>query len=113
MARLTVVAPPDLAVGFRLAGTDVVPVEDAGETAAALEHLGADPEVGVIGVYAPFFDDLAPDTRRRWEESVAPVVIAVPVGAAGTGARDHRARLASLLQRAIGYRISFGGEDEA
>jgi vacuolar-type H+-ATPase subunit F/Vma7 len=113
MARLTVIAPPDLAVGFRLAGTDVVAVEGAAETAQALERLGSDSEVGVIGVYAPFFHDLASDIRRRWEESVAPVVIAVPVGAAVTGARDHRARLASLLQRAIGYRISFGEEDEA
>jgi vacuolar-type H+-ATPase subunit F/Vma7 len=113
MARLTVIAPPDLGVGFRLAGTDVVTAANAAETGAALERLAADAEVGVVGVYAPLFDNLAPDTRRRWEDSVAPVVIAVPVGAAGPGARDHRARLASLLQRAIGYRISFGEDDEA
>ncbi len=112
MARLTMVAPPELAVGFRLAGTDVVAVDDPADMEAALERLQADPEVGVIGVYAPFFDQLQPAARRAYEDSVAPVVIAVPLGAVGTEPTDHRARLASLMQRAIGYRISFG-EGEA
>ena len=113
MARLTMVAPPELAVGFRLAGTDVVAVDDAAETAAALERLLVDPEVGVIGVFAPLFDALAPAARQTYEDSVAPVVIAVPLGTVGIGARDHRARMALLLQRAIGYRISFGEDEDA
>ena len=112
MARLTMVAPPELAVGFRLAGTDVVAVDDAAETLAALERLRLDPEVGVIGVFAPFFDALESRTREIYEDSVSPVVIAVPLGAAGAGATDHRARMASLLQRAIGNRISFGEDEE-
>ncbi len=112
MARLTMVAPPELAVGFRLAGTDVVAVYDPEDTEAALERLRADPEVGVIGVYAPFLERLEPAIRSEYEDSVAPVVVAVPVGAVGTEARDHRARLAALLQRAIGYRISFGEGEE-
>ena len=112
MARLMMIAPPELAVGFRLAGTDAVAVETAAETGAVLERLTADAEVGVIGVYAPFFEALPMETRLEYEDSVAPVVISVPVGAAGTGARDHRARLAALLQRAIGYRITFGEEGE-
>jgi vacuolar-type H+-ATPase subunit F/Vma7 len=106
------VAPPEIAVGFRLAGTDVVAVDDAAETLAALERLRLDPEIAVIGVFAPFFDALESGVRETYEDSVSPVVIAVPLGAAGSGARDHRARMASLLQRAIGYRISFGEEEE-
>lgn len=112
MARLTMVAPREIAVGFRLAGADAVVVDDPSETEAALATLAADPEVGVIGVYAPFFDRLEPATKRAYEDSIAPVVISVPLGAAGTEAEDHQARLASLLQRAIGYRISFGEGQE-
>lgn len=67
----------------------------------------------MIGVFAPFFDALDPETRHAYEDSVAPVVVAVPLGASDAEAGDHRARLASLLQRAIGYRISFGEADEA
>jgi len=112
MARLIMVAPPELAVGFRLAGTDVVAVDDVVETATALDRLREDPEVGVIGVFAPFFDALEPAVRLTYEDSVAPVIVAVPLGDVGGGSTDHRARMASLLQRAIGYRISFGEEEE-
>jgi vacuolar-type H+-ATPase subunit F/Vma7 len=107
MARLTMVVPLDLAFGFRLAGADVVAVASAAEAAEALERLAADPEAGVIGIHAPFFDAIPPAARLRYEDMVAPVVVAVPLGS-GEGTGDHQARLASLLQRAIGYRISFG-----
>jgi vacuolar-type H+-ATPase subunit F/Vma7 len=109
MARLTMVAPSDLVVGFRLAGTDVVGVASPAEAERALTSLAADPEVGVIGVSAELLDAMDPQVRERFEGSVAPVIVAVPSGAGAPG--DHRARLASLLQRAIGFRISFGGEE--
>lgn len=108
MARLTMVAPSELAIGFRLAGTDVVTVDDPADTEAVMARLARDPEVGVIGIYAPLFDGLEPAIQHAYEDLVAPVVIAVPLGAAGSEEMDHRARLASLLQRAIGYRFSFG-----
>ena len=110
-ARLTMVARPELAIGFRLAGTDVVAVTTPEETEAVLERLASDPEVGVIGVSADLLEGIDPVTRERLEDMVAPVVVAVPSGATGLGESEHRARLASLLQRAIGFRISFGEED--
>ncbi len=112
MALLTMVVPTGLADGFRLAGVDVVPVVGAADAATALERLAADPEVGVIGVHAPLLDGMEAAVRRRYEDLVAPVVLAVPAGVPGRAAGDHRARLASLLQRAIGFRISFGEGEE-
>ncbi len=111
MALLTIVAPPDLADGFRLAGVDVVAVDGTAAAASALERLTADPEVGVIGVHAPLLDGIDEPARRRYEDSVAPVVVAVPAGV--PGGAEHRARLAELLQRAIGFRISFGEGEES
>ena len=105
------VAPPELAAGFRLAGTDVVGVASPEEAEDVLERLATDPEVGVIGVTAALLEGIDPATRIRLEDMVAPVVVAVPSGAAGAGEGEHRARLASLLQRAIGFRISFGEEE--
>ncbi len=112
MARLTIVAPAELADGFRLAGVDVAEADDASGAAATLERLVADPEVGVIGVHAPLLEGIDAARRRRFEDLVAPVVVAVPAGDIASASGDHRARLASLLQRAIGFRISFGEGDE-
>ena len=111
MARVVVVAPHGLASGFRLAGTDVVAVEDGLEAATELERLTADPDIGVIGVYDPFLDELGNAARQRFEDLVTPVVVAIP-GGIGQEEGEHRARLTSLLQRAIGYRISFGEVEE-
>jgi vacuolar-type H+-ATPase subunit F/Vma7 len=105
------VTPPELAVGFRLAGTDVVAVATPAEAEAALDRLTEDPEVGVIGVTTALLEGLDPAARIRFEDMVTPVVVAVPAGAGGPGDSEHRARLASLLQRAIGFRISFTDEE--
>ena len=110
MARLMMVASPELAVGFRLAGTDVVAATTPAEAEAALTEMVADPEVGVIGVTASLLAGIDPTLRRRLEDMVSPVVVAVPEGTKLGAESDHRARLASLLQRAIGFRISFGEE---
>ncbi len=112
MARLTILVPSEVAAGFRLAGVGVVEADDAAGAAASLERLVADPEVGVIGVHASLLAGMDAARRRKLEDLVAPVVVSVPAGHADTAAGDHRARLASLLQRAIGFRISFGEGDE-
>ncbi len=111
MARLTMVTPPNLASGYRLAGADVVTAETPAEAATELERLLGDAEVGVIGVHAPLLDGMEPAARRQFEDRAAPVVVAVPAGVVGGQESSHRARLASMLQRAIGYRISFEEEE--
>jgi vacuolar-type H+-ATPase subunit F/Vma7 len=111
MARLMMVAPPELAAGFRLAGTDVVAVSTPEEAEVVLERLAADPEVGVIGVSSSLLEGIDPAIRTDLEDMVAPVVVGVPSGGTGIGEEAHRARLASLLQRAIGFRISFTDEE--
>ena len=112
MARLTMVAPPELAVGYRLAGTDVVAVTTANDAEHVLSEMVSDPEVGVIGVAAGLFSAIDPSLRHRLQNLVSPVVVAVPEGVADGTPSDHRARLASLLQRAIGFRISFEEESQ-
>jgi vacuolar-type H+-ATPase subunit F/Vma7 len=106
------ITTPELAQGFALAGAEVSVALSAGEAAAALDRLAVDPEVGVIGVHAPFLAAFEPDRRHRYEDSVAPVVVGVPAGTAQGTTGGHRARLAGILQRAIGFRISFSGDED-
>ena len=75
-----------------------------GEDEAAWESGG---ERGVIGVYGPWFGEFDRAQREQFEGMVAPVVVAVPSGFMIETDEARRARLAGLLQRAIGYHITF------
>lgn len=110
--RLVVVTTPRLGAGFRLAGATVVEAEDANGADEALRALVAEGERGVVAVHAPFFDGLPAAVRGRFEASIRPVVIPIPEGLEGTRPEDRRARFAELLQRAVGYHLVFGGEEE-
>ncbi len=112
MARLAVVTTPELAPGFRLGGAEVYVASGADDAHRVVDRILADPAVGVVGVHAPFLDEIEPAERRRLDSLVSPVVVSIPAGLGPGEASGHRARLAAMLMRAIGYRISFGeGED--
>lgn len=108
-ARVLVVTTPDLAAGFRLAGAAVAESATAEVAATVITEAIDRGERGAIAVYEPFLDEMPPETRLAFSASVSPVVVPMPPGLAGAG-EGRRARLASLLQRAVGYHISFGEE---
>lgn len=107
IARLRIVTPPELASGFQMGGATVHAVESASDAAHTVEALVAEGERGVIGVYEPWLAEFDRAHRDRLEASVAPVVVAVPSGLLTEAGAARRARLAGLLQRAIGYHITF------
>ena len=107
VARLRIVAPPELAPGFRMGGATVHAVDSAGQAADMVEALIAEGERGVIGVYGPWFDEFDRVRREQLTSSIAPVVVAVPSGLMTEPDSARRARLAGLLQRAVGYHITF------
>lgn len=110
VARLTVIVPPELESGFRIAGADVEESRDAAGTGVVLDALLDDAEPGIIGVYAPYYSTLPPALLERCERASQPVVIPLPSGQGEGGAASHRARIAALLERAVGYHITFADE---
>jgi vacuolar-type H+-ATPase subunit F/Vma7 len=109
--QLVVVAPPAVANGFRLAGALVRVALDPAEAEEAVLALIKDGERGVIAVYEPFLDDFEGAERSRLLDSLSPVLVALPAGLEADGAAARKARLAGLLQRAVGYHITFGSEE--
>lgn len=114
MARLIVITTPDLAPGFRLAGVTTLPAESSEAAADVLARLvDVEREDGVIGVHEPFLVGLDGRLRRRLDDLVEPIVVAIPTGDKdGLGWR--RGRLAEMLQRAVGREMTFrpGGSQE-
>lgn len=106
-ARAVFVVPPELATGFRLAGVTVRTARTADEASTTVTGL-LPTERGVIAVYEPFYDDFAPLLRSRLGRSVTPVVVAIPSGLAAEGSSVRRHRILGMLQRAVGYHVTFG-----
>ena len=106
-ARLCIVAPAELSPGFQLGGATVHAADSAHVAANTVDALIGEGERGVIGVYEPWLREFDRTRRDQLEASIAPVVVAVPSGLLTEPAAARRARLAGLLQRAIGYHIMF------
>lgn len=107
---LTVVVPSELATGFRLAGVVVQEASDAEAAEAIIDALIGGGERGIAGVYAPFHADFDPAAQERCERSAEPIVLPLPAGLERADAGAHRARIAAMLERAIGFHISFPEE---
>ncbi|MBI4673213.1 MAG: V-type ATP synthase subunit F [Chloroflexi bacterium] len=112
MSRLVVIADAETALGFQLAGVQVVRAEDAERAQTLLYELLNDASVGLIAVSGALMERFDDATRRRVETSYAPVVVSLPTGGPAMGFASRREYLAALIRRAIGFHITFPGEEK-
>ncbi|MFN8485302.1 MAG: V-type ATP synthase subunit F [Anaerolineae bacterium] len=111
MARLVVLTDTESALGFALAGVEVFAVDDDETARARLVELLADPGVGLIAVGEGVMRRLDTALRRRLDTSQRPVVVSLPTGGPTTGFATRREYLAALVRRAVGFHITFPGEE--
>ena len=107
---MVIVVPPEVATGYRLAGVETVARETASEALAEMEDLLEQELHGVMAVYEPFLDQIPRDRRAAFEDLVSPAVVPLPAGLEAHDEESHRARIAAMLSRAVGYHITFGEE---
>lgn len=102
-----VLARPEIAAGFALAGlhpVEAVTDTDAGER---LEELLAAPDVGVVLMEEGLYDRLAEDVRRRLGRRAVPMVVPFPEPAWAERPQGAEAYIVELLRQVIGYRVRF------
>ncbi len=112
MSRLIVLADPETALGFQLAGVEVLRADDVESGRAQLAGLLKDATVGLVAVSATIIDKLDDATKRRVASSYKPVVVALPTGGPAMGLPSRREYLAALIRSAIGFQITFPAEEE-
>ncbi len=110
MERLIVITTRELADGYRLGGATTLAVEDAAEAQATLSSL-IDVEQGLVAVHEPWLSAFDPALRRDFERRRRPLVVALPAGGPDDAGNERGARLRSLLEQAVGYEITFDGEE--
>jgi vacuolar-type H+-ATPase subunit F/Vma7 len=110
MGRLIVVTSEEQVPGYRMAGV-TAEAAPSPEAALGIVRSIADAREGALVVIdETLLEGMDPGTRRRLEESMDPIVVAIPSGVPA-GTSDRRARLAEVLRRAVGFRITFPGRE--
>ncbi len=110
MSRLLVVVRPTLALGFQLAGVEAYTADSAESAQTLLLHWLETGETALVGIDEALLPGLAPLVRRRLDQSDRLYYLALPTGEPMPDATTSRARIAALIRQALGFHITFQGE---
>jgi V/A-type H+/Na+-transporting ATPase subunit F len=100
--KFIVVTDPDTAPGFRLAGVDVVEIQNSEEVRTLLPSLLLKDDTGIIAINEDYIASLDEKMMERIERSYRPIIIPIPSGAKRLARTSY---IEGLLRRAIGYNI--------
>lgn len=115
MPQVTVIVPPELAAGYRLAGVHTETAASAAAAGQVLDRIltGSD-HPGVIAMHAPYLRDLDERWQHRLAQPSGFLVTALPGGEARDGEPSRAGEsLRDLLARAVGYEFTFDPEESA
>ena len=111
MSRLIVLTRANLLPGFQLAGVDAYGVEDIETVQELLESWLKLGEAGLLAIDEGFLERIEPALLKRLEFSEKLLYLAIP-GGGPLGAEASRSyRIAEMIRRAIGFHITFKGEE--
>lgn len=100
-----VIARPEVALGFALAGLPTHEVSGAPEAADRIRALHDDPAVGVMLIEEPLYDALPGALRQRMARQPLPMPVPFPGPAWAERPGRPEAYIVELLRQVIGYRV--------
>jgi V/A-type H+-transporting ATPase subunit F len=100
--KFIVVTDPDNATGFRLAGIDVMEIQNTEEVRTLLPSLLLKDDTGIIAINEDYMMSLDEKMMEKIEKSYRPIIIPIP---SGVKRLDRTSYIEGLLRRAIGYNI--------
>jgi vacuolar-type H+-ATPase subunit F/Vma7 len=106
-----IVTRPALVPGFQLAGVDAHGVEDV-ETAQELVETWLEAgEIGLLAMDDGLLAHMDPAFVKRLESSAGLPFLAIPGGEPIGPEVSRRYRITEMIRRAIGFHITFKGEE--
>jgi V/A-type H+-transporting ATPase subunit F len=100
-----VIADPDSAVGFRLAGVEAAAAAGPQEAERLLREWVEEGGCSLIIVAQRFLDAFSETTRRRIERLSVPIVIPLPLSPAWQPEEPTQEYVLALIRRAIGFQM--------
>jgi len=111
MSRLLILTRPSLAPGFQLAGVDAYGAEDVESAQEMIAGWLDSGEAGLLAIDDGLLSRMDQDLVKRLEAAEQLPFIVIPGGGALGPEASRRHRIAELIRRAIGFHITFKGEE--
>jgi V/A-type H+-transporting ATPase subunit F len=112
MSRLLVITRSSLVDGFRLAGVEAFAAEDVETVQELINSWIRAGEEGLLAIDDGFLSQLDPVVMNRLETSEQLSYLAIPGGEPLGPETSRRQRLAQQIRRAVGFHITFKGEED-
>ena len=113
MSRLFVLTRPDLVTGFQLAGIDAYSAEDVESAQELIESWWVAGEEGLLAIDDGLLEKMDPAFVKRMESAERIPYLAIPGGQPLGKEASRKYQIAEMIRRAIGFHITFKGEEEA
>lgn len=111
MSRLVIITRPPLVPGFELARVDAHGVEDVESAEEFIEQLLDSGETGLLAIDDGILGHIDPALIKRLEAAEQLPFIHIPGGQPLGPEATRKYRLAEMIRRAIGFHITFKGEE--
>ena len=112
MSRLLIVTRPELVPGFHLAGVDAYGAQDAETAQELIGSWFESEEVNLLVIDDGLFALLEPAFIQRLEGCERLPHLVIPGGKPLGREATRRYRVTEIIRRAIGFHITFKGEEE-
>jgi vacuolar-type H+-ATPase subunit F/Vma7 len=113
MGQLFIITRPELAIGFQLAGVDAYGAEDVETAQELIEGWLAADETGLLAIDDGLLERMDAAFLKRLSSFENLPYLAIPGGAPLGPEASRRERIATLIRQAIGFHITFKGEEES
>jgi vacuolar-type H+-ATPase subunit F/Vma7 len=108
MGQLIIIATPELAPGFQLAGVETFVVERPAHAEAILNQLLADKSASLVVVCRSLLQGVSSPLKHQIEANYPPVVVDIPDGQPALFPQEaHRHQLDEFIRRTIGFQMTF------
>jgi vacuolar-type H+-ATPase subunit F/Vma7 len=112
MGRLLVLTRPDQVTGFRLAGVDAYAAEDVEAAQELVDSWLAAGEEGLLAIDDGIWERMEPALVKRLAAAEKLPFLVIPGGESLGPEASRKYRIAEMIRRAIGFHITFKGEEE-
>ncbi len=112
MSQLFILTRPSLVTGFQLAGIDAYGAEDVENAQEMITHWLNAGEVGLLAIDDGLLACMDKDFLKHLDASENLPYLAIPGGQPLGPEASQKHRIAAMIRRAIGFHITFKGEEE-